>query len=89
MIEQIFTLIRNANITLPVLEITILLIILSCCLVFKYTRVGLITAYLFTYRWGWSFLVCREQKHLIAYMIFGMAVGILTAIGMLRASPDD
>ena len=83
MFNNVFTIIKTADITLPALEITILLALLSFCLVFRLTRIGLITAYLFIYRWGWFFFAAKDQGFLAAYLFFGTAVGIITTIGLI------
>ncbi len=75
----------KACITLPVMEITLLVLTLSLCLVFRLSKVGLIIAYIFAYRWGWMFFMGQEQHFLVAYSITGIAVGTLTVIGMLRS----
>lgn len=91
MYSNIFDIIKTASITLPALEISILLALLSFCLVFHLTKIGLITAYLFIYRWGWLVLASKEQKFLIAYLILGIIVGIITAAGLVfsRHSASD
>ncbi|OGV62165.1 MAG: hypothetical protein A2498_14110 [Lentisphaerae bacterium RIFOXYC12_FULL_60_16] len=85
MLSQILDLIRNANITLPVTEVSILLLLLTSCLLFRFNRTGLMTAYVFAYRWGWMFFSDQKQSYVFAYMIFGMAVGFLAVVGMIRS----
>lgn len=89
MLNQLLVIIKNATITLPVLEVTVLLAVLTCCMVFRFTRIGLLTAYLFTYRWGWLFFIGQSQKFLVAYLLFGSIVAILTVIGMLQSPGGD
>ncbi len=79
----------NARLDLPALEVTSLLVILAFCLVFRMTRTGLIIAYLFAYRWGWMVIVGNEESNMLWYLIFGVAVGILTVIGMMRTPHND
>jgi hypothetical protein len=83
MIQSVLTLVKTASITLPALEVTILLALLSFCLVLRLTKIGLITAYLFIYRWGWLIFVEKDQHFLTSYLIFGTAVGIITSAGMI------
>jgi len=76
-----------AVLELPALEVTSLIVLLTCCLLFKLTRTGLMVAYIFVYRWGWLFFMEPSQDVLMGYLIFGCLVGILTVIGMLRSPP--
>lgn len=82
-------LLKNAVITLPAVEITLLLGLLALCLVLRFSRVGLIIAYLFTYRWAWQLLAGQDESFLLAYLTFGVIVGILTVIGMMRTSSEN
>lgn len=77
---------NNATLDIPAVEVLALLAALAFCLVLRYTRSGIIIAYLFAYRWGWTILVQNDATHMMWYLIFGMAVGILTVIGMLRTA---
>jgi len=81
---ELFHTASAAQLELPALEVTILVILLTCCLLFRFTKTGLIVAYIFVYRWGWIFFVEQPQEVLVGYLIFGCFVGILTVIGMLR-----
>lgn len=85
-LSEVIKILEGATVTLPVLEIASLTLIVSLCLVFRYNRTGLITAYLFAYRWGWPFFHGQSQQALMAYMWFGGAVVLLTVISMLRDS---
>ena len=82
-------LVRAATITLPAAELSLLLIVLSFCLVLKFCRVGLIAAYLFLYRWGWMFFISARERYQVAYLVFGAVVGLLTVIGMLQSPGDN
>lgn len=77
---------RNASVTLPALEITVLLVMLSVCLLFKFARIGLFTAYVFSYKWGWMIFANDSQKSMLGYAVFGIIVGTLTTIIMLGNS---
>jgi hypothetical protein len=81
--QQIYNVICRATLDLPAIEVTFLIIILTICLLFKFTRTGLVVAYLFVYRWGWLFFMEQPQEMLVGYLIFGCIVGILTVVGML------
>lgn len=91
MFQEALTVIKTASITLPALEISILLALLSFCLVVHLTRLGLITAYIFIYRWGWILFAAKDEKFLTVYLIFGTAIGIITAAGLIfsRQSSGD
>jgi len=82
--QEIFHTVKGAVLELPALEVTSLIILLTCCLLFRFTRTGLVAAYIFVYRWGWIFFMEQSQEVLVGYLIFGCIVGILTVIGMLR-----
>lgn len=85
MIGHIVTVLEKATLSLPAIEITGLLIILTGCLVFRFSRTGLVFAYLFTYRWGMLCLPEHDTKAMVYYLVFGCIVGILTVIGMLHS----
>lgn len=88
MLKDLVSVVREATLTLPALELSVLIAGLSCCLVFRVTRTGLFIAYLFIYRWGWLVLVNSGQGLLVAYLVFGMLIGIATVVGMMRAPHD-
>ena len=83
MYQEALTVIQTASITLPALEVSVLLALLSFCLVLRLIRIGLITAYLFIYRWGWMLFATKDEKFLTTYLIFGTAIGIITAAGLI------
>lgn len=89
MLKELLPLLRDATITLPAMEIGILLVALTCCLVLRFTRIGLITAYFFTYRWGLKFFAVHEQKFWVSYLAFGCVVAVFTVISMLRAPAHE
>ena len=88
MIKNLLLVMNGATLTLPALELSILLAGLSCCLVFRFTRTGLLIAYMFIYRWGWLILADAGQSLLVGYLVFGMLIGIATVIGLMRTSSD-
>ena len=51
MLNEIFELIKTAEISLPAIELTVLIVILSACLLFRFNKTGLIVSYIFAYRW--------------------------------------
>ena len=84
------------NITIPVVEATVLLLVLTICLLFRFSSIGLIVAYLFVYRWAWCF---REQIFpndpyirsifTTSYIIFGILVFVFGIIGMACAKASE
>lgn len=83
-LKEIAAAVSGATLSLPAIEVTSLIILLAVCLIFKFTKTGLLASYIFTYRWGWIFFSDHQQSMLTGYLIFGMIVGILTAIQMMR-----
>ncbi len=87
----------QATLTIPMVEITLLLIVLAVCLLFRFSRIGLLVAYIFLYRWGWifrsqHFLYNQIVQNLVTtgYIIFGIMVFLFAVTGMIRAkSPDE
>jgi len=86
MFQEFLTVVKTASITLPAIELSLLLLVLTVCLVFRLTKIGLISAYLFAYKWGWVVFAERDSHFLMAYLIFGTAVGISTVTGMILSS---
>ena len=86
---SIIRIVLTATWELPVVELTVLLSILTICLLLRVTRIGLITAYLFVYRWGWAFMSGQSDRFLASYLAFGIIVGTITAIGMFHAPTSD
>jgi hypothetical protein len=75
---------KNATITLPAVEVAIMMITMSFCLLVRYPKVGLIAAYIFAYKWGWMFINKQSPNFLVAYLAFGFIIGLLGVICMLR-----
>ncbi|MFH1477678.1 MAG: hypothetical protein ABIH24_09355 [Verrucomicrobiota bacterium] len=83
----------HAMISIPGMEVLILLIVLTICLLFRINRTGLVTAYIFTYRWG---LLFGEQYFagdarvyhgfLAGYIVFGILVLTLSLVAMMMAT---
>ena len=91
--REFIHILQTTQITTPSLELVLLMVLLTLTLVFKATRIGLLTAFLFVYRWGWIFFndtFGKEQMtYLYGYMLFGVIVAILSVISMLRPSNTD
>jgi hypothetical protein len=89
-LNDLFNIIQHATLPLPALEVTMLLVILTACLLFRFSRMGLFTAYIFTYRWGWTiFAETKDTEYLTGYLVLGVAAGILAVIGMLYSRSDS
>ena len=83
----------HATISIPGMEAMVLLILLTICLLFRVTRIGLVTAYIFMYRWG---LLFGEQYFagdarlynvfLSSYIVFGILVLTLALVAMMMAA---
>ena len=83
----------NAMISIPGMEAMVLLIMLTICLLFRITRAGLVTAYIFMYRWGLLFgeqYFARDPKvynvFLTSYIVFGILVLTLALVAMMMAT---
>ena len=82
MLEELTEVISTSQLTLPAFELVMLMILLSLALLFRYSRTGIILAYLFAYRWGWEITNNLSDGAHLAYMGFGVVVGILSVLGM-------
>lgn len=77
---------QSMVISLPGLELGALILLMAICLVLKFSRTGLVTSYLFVYKWGWSFCTAHEPQYIMGYLVFGCLVGVLTVVGMLKSA---
>ncbi|HBA83350.1 MAG TPA: hypothetical protein DCZ95_04565 [Verrucomicrobia bacterium] len=85
--KQIYNVLVHADASLPSFEVLLLLIILTLCLLFKTSRIGLVSAYLFAYRWGWLVFESsfgNNQSYIYGYTVFGFIALILMVISMVR-----
>ena len=80
--------VRQAQVSIPTIELLLLLVLLTFSLVFKSTRTGLLVAYVFIYRWGWLFFkemfLDQHGSYLLGYLVFGAIILLLTVIAMLH-----
>ncbi len=83
MMDEIIRLVQQTHLSLPAIELVILLTLLSLSLVFRYNRCGMMTAYIFAYRWGWLVAESFPEQAQVAYIVFGVLVGALFTIGIL------
>ena len=86
----------QAKLSISLVELTLLLVVLTFCLLFRFARIGLLAAYLFIYRWGWIF--CKQDffdnpniQNLFttAYIIFGIMVFSFAIAGMACQKGSD
>ncbi len=86
MFNELNHIIAKSSLTLPAAELTIHIVLLTLCLLFRYSRTGILIAYIFAYRWGWQVVGGLGGKAQFFYLIFGMLVGILSILGLLSES---
>ncbi len=84
--QQFIDIVSNASITIPAMDLTIVIATLTLCLVFKFSKTGLIVAYLFCYKLGWSVMLQHGDSYVAGYMSFGILVGVTAVIAMFK--PD-
>ena len=81
---------QDATISIPLLELIILLLLMTGCLLLRFSKTGLVVAFLFVYRWGWIFclhgafldVTTRTMCH-VGYIVFGILVVTLTVVAMI------
>ncbi len=83
--QQFMSTVTNASITISALELTFVIVALTSCLVFRFPRTGLIVAYLFCYKNGWTVMLQHSPTYVAGYMCFGILVGVVSVIGMLKS----
>jgi len=86
----------HATIFIPGIEAIVLLALLTICLLFHVNRIGLITAYIFTYRWGLLFGMQYFAKDariyhvfLTSYIVFGILVLTLALTAMMLTTRSE
>ena len=82
----------SGTISIPLVEAIALLLVLTICLLFRFSRIGLLVAYLFIYRWAWYFReqICSNDPYIrsiftTSYIIFGILIFVFGIIGMVCA----
>ncbi len=88
MLQEFSKVIASSQLTLPAFELMMLMTLLSLALLFRYSRTGIVLAYLFSYRWGWEIASQLGKNAQLSYMIFGMVVGILSVLGMFADAKE-
>ena len=66
----------------------LLLTILTLCLLLKTNRLGLVTSYVFAYRWGWLIFersFGHDMNFMYGYLFFGIMALTLIVISMVRS----
>jgi hypothetical protein len=86
MFKELNDVITTSQLTLPALELALHMVLLTLCLLFRYSRTGILIAYIFSYRWGWKVASQLGDGAFFGYLIFGMIVGVLSIIGLLSES---
>ncbi|MEI7851526.1 MAG: hypothetical protein WCH86_06795 [Kiritimatiellales bacterium] len=77
----------NERVSIPALELFILLIIVSICLLFRATKVGLLLTYIFIMHLTWNFVMLNlSLTSQVAYFLLGSLVLIMGLISVVRDS---
>ena len=87
--QQIFTAFLKSDVTVPALQLGIVMAILALFLAVRLYRFGLILAFVFLY---WRTLHLMRQcgsAVFTAYLIFGAIASLCAIIGFLLGSNDD
>ena len=84
-VTELFHAFQHSSITLPTLEVMLLLVAITICLLLRWNRAGLMIAYADAYRWGWMFFnesfSGQFQSYMMGYYIFGVSVAIFYMFG--------
>lgn len=83
MIDNIITIIQQSTLTLPSIEVVLLVVLLSLSLMLRYNDFGMVVAYVFACRWGWGVMLHFSPKAQLGFVIFGFLVGALSVIGLI------
>ncbi len=75
--------ITKASLTLPAAEVFLLIGLVTLTLLFRFSRCGIVIAYVFSYRWGWDTVATLPEQAQILYVVFGLFAGALAVVGML------
>jgi hypothetical protein len=88
MLKTLINVLTRTQLDLPAFDLLLLLILLTLALLCRYSRVGLLVAYAFVYRWGWTVSHSLGHKAHVGYLCFGMAVALLAVIGLFVDSRE-
>lgn len=96
MSSELMEMFRTANIVVPAWQLSVALIAISICLVFRLNSSGLILAFLFTFYLGWSFwrtdLLPRSSQfetYGAIYLVCGALVLLLTVINAVLLPENE
>jgi hypothetical protein len=77
----------SEQISIPAIELFILLLIISICLLFRSTKLGLLLTYIFVMHLTWNFVMLNLSiASQIAYFLLGGLVLIMGLISVIRDS---
>lgn len=78
---------RTASVELPVLDIVGLILFLSICILVRSVKSGLVIAFMFSFKFAWSFVAEFGSLWLILYFVFGVFIVLFAIIeSMLESS---
>lgn len=79
---------RYAQVSISMLEVALLAAVLVLAMIFRASRIGVMAAFLFVLRWGWSFIRGHYGSGNLAYQYAYLAVGgiviVLGVVSMVR-----
>ena len=91
--NSILSVLSHTEVNMASYEVMLQLVILTGCLLFRASRLGLIAAYIFAYRWGWLVFErsfgTEQPAFIYGYMVFGFLTLILAVLSMWRAYGTD
>ncbi len=77
-------------------ETMLVFVILTLCLLLRFSRIGLFVAYAFVYRWGWAArpLLLPEDPSVyniftVAYIVFGVLVVTFAFVGIMQSRDTE
>jgi hypothetical protein len=80
------------ELVIPSHEMLLLLVLLTLALLFRRIHIGLLTTFIFVYRWGWIFfsehLLKDNFTYFIVYYAAGLTIIVLAAF-RIWSTPED
>lgn len=83
MFKDALQVIKASTLTLPSFEVSLFVVLLALCLLYRYNRAGIIVAYAFAARWGWLVVNQLPGAAQTTYIVLGILVGALAIVGMV------
>ncbi|HEY8240265.1 MAG TPA: hypothetical protein VIH35_02410 [Kiritimatiellia bacterium] len=78
-ITDVYDTLSSIEISVPASEMIFLMVALTCCLLLRVPRIGILVSFLGTYRWGW--IVFRREFHethpFVLYVYFGLGLVVV------------